>query len=247
MSLLSSLFKSKKELPAFDFAAIGVDMHSHLLPSIDDGSQSLDQSIGMLLKFRELGYRKVITTPHIMQDFYRNTPEIIYGKLAELKSELERLKIDIELEAAAEYYFDETLIEKIRNRQLLTFGDQYVLFEFSFSNLPSHTDTLFFEFQSNGYKPVLAHFERYPYYHRDPMIAQLFRDQGVRIQLNLNSLLGHYGPAVEKQAKFLVDNGLVDFVGSDCHRIDHLLLLQRNRTHPYLHKLEKLKLQNQSL
>lgn len=244
---LRSLFRSRKKLPEFDFADIGVDMHSHLLPGIDDGSQSLDQSIGMLLKFQELGYRKVITTPHIMQDFYRNTPEIIYEKLAELKSELERLKIPIALEAAAEYYFDETLMEKIRNKQLLTFGEKLVLFEFSFSNLPAHTDALFFEFQTHGYKPVLAHFERYPYYHRDPMIAAQFREQGVLIQLNLNSLFGHYGPAVEKQAKFMVDHELIDFVGSDCHRIDHLLLLQRNRSHPYLQRLKQLKLQNQLL
>lgn len=247
MGLFSSLFGSKKVTEEFDFSLIGADMHSHLLPGIDDGSKNLEQSIGMIYKFQEMGYRKLIITPHIMEDFYKNTPAIIQGKLDEVKAELKNYGIDIELEAAAEYYFDETLIHKIKNKEVLTFGDKHVLFEYAFGQEPQQINTLLFEFKVNGYRPILAHYERYPYYHNRPEKIKEYRDQGILIQLNLLSLTGHYGPAVEKMAKYLVDNQLIDFVGSDCHRIEHLQILEKNRQNPYFHKLNGLQLLNNSL
>jgi len=245
-----SLFSKKKpkvELPPFDFSTIAVDMHSHLLPGIDDGAATLDHSIGMILKFKELGYKKLIATPHIMMDCYQNTPEIIAAKHAEVKAELERLQIEIEFEAAAENFYEEALTEAIKEKRAVTIKDNYLLFEFSFFSEPSQIDQLIFDMSVNGYIPVLAHYERYPYYFRNPAKIEEYRSKGVLIQVNLLSIVGHYGPEVMEQAHYLIDNQLVDFVSLDCHRIEHLEILERCASHPYFHKLADLELKNKSL
>lgn len=247
MGLFSNLFKAKVHFEPLDLGIFQCDMHSHLLPGIDDGAKTMEESLGMVLKFYQLGYRKLIITPHIMEDYYKNTPEIILGKLEELRKEVKAFGVDIELEAAAEYYYDETLIEKIQAKTLLTFGNNHVLFEYAFGAEPQRITALLFEMKTNGYKPILAHYERYPYYHNLPEKIQEYRDNGTLIQLNLLSLCGHYGPHIEKQAKYLVDNQLIDFVATDCHRIEHLQIIERNATNLYFHKLKELNLLNSSL
>ena len=249
MGLLNKLFGKKEEpLPRFDLSSLKVDMHSHLIPSIDDGSRSMDETIAMLSKFKSLGIQKVITTPHIMSDYFRNTPEIILDGLEKVKVAIQDVNLDIEIEAAAEYYFDETLLAKLKGKEkLLTFGDNHVLFEFSFHVEPPQIETLFFELLTQNYKPVLAHFERYGFLFDKPEIVKKWREQGILIQMNYNSLFGHYGPEVQKQAEWLVDNEQIDFVSTDCHRMDHLMILEENLSSKYLHKLANLNIQNSSL
>lgn len=246
MSLFSTLFK-KKSPELFDLSIIGVDMHSHLIPGIDDGSRSMDETIAMLAKFESLGYKKIITTPHIMQEVYPNTSAIINNGLKQVQETAKSLGLTIEIEAAAEYYFDDHLIELIKNNDVLSFGDNYVLVEFSFHTPPIFESQLFFEMQMAKYKPILAHFERYLYFHESLDKAREFREKGVNIQVNLNSLTGHYGPQVRKQAEKLIDANLVDFVGSDCHRMQHLMMLEEHLSNPYFHKLGKLNLKNGEL
>jgi tyrosine-protein phosphatase YwqE len=127
--------RQEKKIDPIDLSVLGVDMHSHLLPGIDDGATSLDDSIQLILHLQEMGYRKFITTPHIFWDMYKNTPEIIQGKLLELRAELSARQIDVEIEAAAEYYCDEHFEEQIESGKLLTFGGskKFVLFEISFA------------------------------------------------------------------------------------------------------------------
>ena len=249
MGFLNNLFGRKEEkLPPFDLSTLKVDMHSHLIPGIDDGSANMDETIAMLAKFESLGYQKVITTPHIMSDYYRNTPEIILSGLEKVKEAISTHNLKIKFEAAAEYYFDETLLERLAKKEkLLTFGDNYVLFEFSFHSEPNQVDKLFFELLTQGYKPVLAHFERYAFLFGKIEKAAEWREKGINIQLNINSLGGQYGPEVVAQSKALIDNGQVDFVGTDCHRMDHLMILEQNLSKPYIHKFESLNLKNASL
>lgn len=237
MGLFGNIFKKTEVLPPFDLGRIKVDMHSHLIPGIDDGAQDMDQSIAMLAKFQNLGFKKVVTTPHVMTDSFPNTSETILNGLAALRAEAKSVGLTIEIEAAAEYYFDETLMPKIANKELLTFGDNYVLVEFAFHSPPHFLDQLFFELKSNGYRPVVAHFERYMYYLGKIDKAVEWRKQGINIQINLNSLSGQYGPDIKKQAERLIDAGEFDFVGTDCHRIEHLMLLEDNLSNPYLHKV----------
>ena len=247
MGIFSNLFKKKEVLPPFDLGRFKSDMHSHLIPGIDDGAQDMDQTIAMLAKFESLGYKKVVTTPHIMTDSFPNNPEIILSGLEKVKNEIKNVGINIEIEAAAEYYFDETLMPKIKNKELLTFGDNYVLVEFAFHSPPQFLDQLFFELKTHGYRPVIAHFERYLYYLGKIDKAEKWRSEGINIQINLNSLFGQYGPEVQKQAEKLIDEGQFDFVGTDCHRIEHLMILEKNLSSPYLHKIGKYLVKNMLL
>ena len=247
MGLFSNLFKKKEVLPPFDLGRFKSDMHSHLIPGIDDGAQDMDQTIAMLAKFESLGYKKVVTTPHIMTDSFPNNPEIILSGLEKVKNEIKKVGIEIEIEAAAEYYFDETLMPKIKNKELLTFGDNYVLVEFAFHSPPQFLDQLFFELKTHGYRPVIAHFERYLYYLGKIDKAEKWRSEGINIQINLNSIFGQYGPEVQKQAEKLIDEGQFDFVGTDCHRIEHLMILEKNLSSPYLHKIGEYLVKNMVL
>ena len=247
MGIFSNLFKKKEVLPPFDLGRFKSDMHSHLIPGIDDGAQDMDQTIAMLAKFESLGYKKVVTTPHIMTDSFPNNPEIILSGLEKVRNEIKKVGINIEIEAAAEYYFDETLMPKIKNKELLTFGDNYVLVEFAFHSPPQFLDQLFFELKTHGYRPVIAHFERYLYYLGKIDKAEKWRSEGINIQININSLFGQYGPEVQKQAEKLIDEGQFDFVGTDCHRIEHLMILEKNLSSPYLHKIGKYLVKNMVL
>ena len=160
MGIFNFFGKKKEVLQPFDLSRFKVDIHSHLIPGIDDGSQTMDETIAMLTKFQSLGYKKVITTPHVMSDSFPNTSENILAGLEDVRAELKKVGLTIEIEAAAEYYFDETFIAKIKTKDLLTFGDNYVLLEFAFHSPPQYIDQMFFELQSRGYRPVVAHFER---------------------------------------------------------------------------------------
>ena len=222
-------------------------MHSHLIPGIDDGAPTMDHSIAMLNKFAQLGYRKVITTPHILGEVHPNTPEIILSGLEEVRKELKALHIPIELEAAAEYYCDESLLPKIKAKNILTFGANYVLMEFSMLSPSQYEAQAFFDLQVAGYVPVLAHFERYPYYHGNFEKVEELRARNIKIQVNLGSLTGHYGPGVKKMAEELIKKGLVDFLGSDCHRMEHLLMIEKYLDAPIYDAIEKLQLLNPSL
>jgi len=241
---ISSLFKRSNKNNPVDLSVLGADMHSHLLPGIDDGSKSTDHSLGMMRKFQELGYKKLITTPHVMNGVYNNTTAVILEKLEELRFAAKAAGLTIELDASAEYYFDETLFERIKNEDLLPFCGNHILFECSFRNEPQQLEELVFLLRSSGYQPILAHFERYAYYHGSTEMAKKLRDRGVWIQLNLNSLAGHYGPEVKKQGMRLVKEKLVDVVGSDCHRIEHLHILEEHLSDPEFHQLMKLPLKN---
>src|ERR1700712_5370738 len=131
-----SFFNKKDAPPKITYESIMVDMHSHVLPGIDDGAQNPEESIILIKKMMELGIKKIIATPHVMADYYRNTAETIGDALAILKAELIKQNIDIEVEAAAEHYFDETFEARVNNHKLMTMGDNYALFEFSFINQP---------------------------------------------------------------------------------------------------------------
>lgn len=237
MNFLNRLFKSAPKLDPIDLSLIGTDMHSHLIPDIDDGSKSLDDTITMLKKFSDLGYKKVITTPHIMSDYYRNTPEIILGGLQRVRAAIKEEGITIELEAAAEYYLDYSMRELMESKQILTFGDNYVLVELSFSQEQPGIKELLFELITEGYKPILAHVERYPYYNNQWNLIEEYRERGVLLQLNLNSLSGHYGPMVKRMAELLIDKDWINVVGSDCHHFGHLEMIETLRTNPHLHKI----------
>lgn len=241
---LFNVFSRQKKDPAKLGEKLLVDMHSHLLPGLDDGAPTMDHTIGMLRKFEALGYRKLIMTPHVMPGVYNNSSEIILSKLEEVRKVSRDLGLNLLLEASAEYFFDETLFERIRNKDLLPFHGNHILFEFSFRNQPPQIEELIFQLKSAGYQPVLAHFERYLYFHPSIEAAKSLRERGCLIQVNLNSFTGHYGPEVKSQALKLLKAGVIDLLGSDCHRIQHLETLERALKDPVFHQLADLKVKN---
>jgi protein-tyrosine phosphatase len=243
MGIFGAFNRQKKESADLGGKLL-VDIHSHLLPGIDDGAPTMDHTIGMLRKFEALGYQKLIMTPHIMSGVYNNTSEIILNKLEEVKKVSADLGLKLSLEASAEYYFDETLFERVRNKDLLPFQGNHILFEFSFRNQPSQVEDIVFQLKSAGYQPVLAHFERYIYFHSSVEVARSLRERGCYIQVNLNSFTGHYGPDVKNQAIRLLKAGLIDILGSDCHRIQHLELLENSLKDVVFHQLMELKVKN---
>ncbi|WP_343748516.1 CpsB/CapC family capsule biosynthesis tyrosine phosphatase [Fluviicola sp.] len=238
------VFKRQKKETADLGGALLVDIHSHLLPGIDDGAPTMDHTIGMLRKFEELGYQKLIFTPHVMSGVYDNTTEIILRKLEEVRGVSKELGLKLQLEASAEYYFDETFFERISRKDLLPFHGNHILFEFSFRNQPSRVEEVVFQLKSAGYQPVLAHFERYLYYHPSIEVARQLRERGCMIQVNLNSFTGHYGLNVKNQAMRLLKAGCIDLLGSDCHRIQHLELLENSLQEAVFHQLIKEPVKN---
>jgi len=250
MSFLSKLFQSEKKQEAepVDLTVIGVDMHSHLLPGIDDGAVDLENSIQLISQLNDLGYRRFITTPHIFQDLYRNTPSTILPQLEIVREELKRRGMNVTIDAAAEYYLDETLEKLVEEKSLLTFGKNYVLFEISFVHEPPNLQRCIFNMHLQGYKPVMAHPERYEYWHNDFSKYESMLDRDVLLQLNVNCLTGHYGPGVKKISERLIDEGMISFIGSDCHHVGHTELLRQVRTSSHLRKLiESGKLLNKEL
>ncbi len=228
--------KEKKTTPDFNYESIMVDMHSHVLPGIDDGAQNVGESLFLIKKMMEVGIKKIIATPHIMVDFYRNTPEIINAALETLKVELKKEKIEIEIEAAAEHYFDETFEKRVDEKKLMTMGDNYALFEYSFVSPPPNAFQVIQKMiEWGGYKPVLAHPERYPYMTIGE-IANL-RAWGCNMQLNTISLTGYYGKEVKKKAEAMIDNDIVDFISSDMHHPRHAAAFRDALNFPHLQKM----------
>jgi len=247
IKFFQNLFKGE-QLHEESLGAIGVDMHSHILPGIDDGADSLERSLELVEAMSALGYRKLIMTPHIMSDFYRNTPAIIREKLDLLQEAVTTAGIDMELACAAEYYLDEGLLHMLeQGEELLTFGDNYLLFETSFLNEPLNLREAIFMMQAKGYKPVLAHPERYTYFYGKFNELVELRRQGVLLQPNLNSLAGYYSPGAREMAEKLIDNGMVDFLGSDAHSLKHTNALQKVLQSKYLPKALALELRNNRL
>ncbi|SDE55865.1 Tyrosine-protein phosphatase YwqE [Mucilaginibacter pineti] len=226
--------REKREI-TFNYESLMVDMHSHVLPGIDDGAQTPEESIVLVRKMIALGIKKIIATPHIMIDYYKNTPETIGNALEILKAELKKENIDIPVEAAAEHYFDETFEARVNEGKLMTMGDNYALFEFSFINKPPNAIPVIQRMNDLGYKPILAHPERYPY--MDLEQYKNLHGWGCNFQMNSIALTGYYGKDAKRLAEEMVDNNLIDFISSDMHHPKHAQAFEDALRTTYMEKL----------
>jgi len=238
-------FFSKKEAK-YNSVSLLADIHSHLLPGLDDGVKDFEEALTLIKRLRDVGYRKLVTTPHIMSDTYRNDPATIQGRLKELILFLAENGIDIKIEAAAEYYLDTWLINEVNeNKPLLTFGDNYLLFEMNYMTEPYQLKDFIFKITTQGYKPVLAHPERYQFMTLEK--AEDLHHRGVLLQLNILSFIDYYSKPVRQFANQLVDQGWVNFLGSDCHNLRHATLLEEAVKNKYFKKALALPLLNNHL
>lgn len=202
-------------------------MHSHLLPGIDDGSPDITTSLQLIRGLKELGYKKIITTPHVLWEIYPNTRETIVNKQQEVQKEIEAAGIDIEFKAAAEYFIDDHFAGQLKNKvPLLTISANMVLVEFSMVNMPMDLQEVLFEMQLQNYQPILAHPERYSFLLRKKEVFDELKNAGCLFQLNLLSLSGHYGEGVQQIADYLLKKNYYDYAGTDLHHHRHLSLLQ---------------------
>lgn len=230
--------KKKNEKLVVDFPAIKTDMHSHLLPGIDDGSPDVRTSLEMIEGLKNLGYSKIITTPHILWDLYKNTPEIIAEKLELVKKALTENNIDIEISAAAEYFLDEHTAGLVQKKEpLLTLKDNMVLVEFSVMHMSINMKETIFDLMMAGYQPVLAHPERYTYLANNREVFDDLKANGCMFQLNLLSVTGGYGRTVQELAKYFLNGDFYSLVGTDMHHTGHL---ERLKSFKAPHELQNL-------
>lgn len=234
------LFKSGKVEP--DLSFIGVDMHSHLLPGLDDGLKEIEQSVEFIRQLKDLGYKKLYCTPHILSDLYPNSPKTILPKLELLRNALKLANVEMPIEAAAEYMIDYDFLQTlqtIKKEDLLTLKGEYILVEMSYlAPSPQFKETIF-QLRMLGLQPILAHPERYMYYHDQFEKYEYFRDLGCKLQLNILSLSGAYGPEVKKTAIKLLQHNLIDFLGTDMHHERHLSMLQNIAREKKFYELTK--------
>jgi protein-tyrosine phosphatase len=231
------LFKKRETKPTikFDYTTVVTDMHSHVLPGIDDGAQNVEESIFLIKKMMALGIKKIIATPHVMIDYYRNDADSIGNALTTLKTALKEQNIAIDISAAAEHYLDETFEKRIEDRKVFTMGDNHVLFELSFITQPPNLISIIQKMKDAGYKPILAHPERYGYMDIEQM--KTIRSWGCDLQLNTIALSGYYGKHSKRIAEQMVDNQMVDFISSDMHHPRHAAAFENTLAMPYLEKL----------
>ena len=195
-----------------------------------------------------MGFTRAITTPHIMNGHHKNNPGGIRARLDDLRKYLAEQQISFEVEAAAEYYFDEIFIDLVQSGQeILTFGDNYILFETNTFSEPLMLDDLIFRLKVKNYRPVMAHPERYQYLQNNFARVEDLINRGVYMQINSLSLMGFYSRPIQRAAHLLVEAGMIHFLGSDCHTPDQALKLKRGLSHKYFKKALELPLLNYSL
>lgn len=205
-----------------------VDLHSHLIPAIDDGTRTMEESLHLIQELEHLGFKKLIITPHTMSHRFNNSSKEILQKFQLLQNEIKKQKININLAISSEYYLDEHFFSLLEKKDILTFGDNFLLFEHSYKIKPPQYESLLFEIKVAGYKPVLAHPERYLFLHKNFELYKRLKEMGIYFQLNLNSLSGYYSKDVQKVAHKLVEKGWIDFIGSDIHNNKHLNYFKAN-------------------
>lgn len=244
---LLNLFRRDRTLET-SISLAGADMHAHWLPGIDDGAPDMDETLRMIRKLADLGVSRLIASPHVMVDFYPNSKETILVKLEEVRAAVSAAGLSIKLDTAAEYLIDEGFTDLLDRGELLTFGGKRVLVELSFVAPPPGLHEIFFQLLTKGYQPVLAHPERYRYYHEQPNELRAIHDKGVEFQVNLLSLAGHYGQSVRDAAERLWRDRQISFWGTDAHRMEHLHKIEALLRQPeFTEKFARYRWENASI
>ncbi|ANI88411.1 hypothetical protein A9P82_03295 [Arachidicoccus ginsenosidimutans] len=239
--------KNKDDLTSVkDWSFVVTDIHSHILPGIDDGAKNIHDSISLIKTMYKHGYKKMIATPHVSEDIYSNSKDTILQKLFAVRQKVSELNIDMEIDAAAEYMIDERFVSLAESEdKLLTIYDNKVLVEMSYLIESPLLHTALFTMQTRGYQPILAHPERYNFYHDRLEKYDELKDKGCLFQLNTIALSGYYGKSVKRVAEYLFNKNMYDYCGSDIHHLRHThalnsLLgsrhLQLLREYPFLNK-----------
>jgi protein-tyrosine phosphatase len=239
-----SFLKKPSSFTPVSLVSFESDWHCHLLPQIDDGAKNEADTLEMLRAYVALGIQKIVATPHVRADFFKNTTQTIQAAAAKTRQLIEAHQLPLTLDVSAEYYADENFLELIVHDDLLPIEEQYVLFELPMQQPTMLAQKLVEKLQKKGYVPVLAHPERYRYWHGKPREWAFWKNEGVGFQLNLLSLTGYYGAAERRAAEQLLDADYIDAVGTDAHGARHLEKLAELNRSSYFKALQQLPLLN---
>ena len=205
-----------------------VDIHSHLIPGIDDGAKTVEDSLNLVNELKKIGFKQFITTPHVLPHVWNNNRTTIQQGEKVIVDASESLGEKINFSAAAEYMLDITLFENLKEEKLLTLKDNYLLIEMSYLNPPIQLMDYIYMLQVEGYTPILAHPERYLFYHQNFENYLKLKKAGCLFQLNLLSTVGYYGNHIAEISNKLLKKGVIDFVGSDVHHQKHVNAFNSN-------------------
>jgi len=220
-----NIFHRKKENNQLFY---NTDVHCHILPGVDHGSQDVEQSIEMLRAERDMGITRVILTSHVTAETFENTPDTLRPAFEILKqavAETEDIS-HMKLYLSAEYRMDEFWDKQYTLGNQIAMPGNYILMENSFHQELLGLDELLFDLKVKGYKPILAHPERYIYYAQRKQRLEQLHNTGTKFQVNLLSLAGYFGQHCRETALWLVKHGMVDMLGSDMHGMEHVKVIQ---------------------
>lgn len=232
-------------------AILEVDVHNHILPYLDNGPENMEMAISLCEDLVKRGFKKCITTPHIMAGYYNNTEELIVIKCKMLNQALEENDVPLQVEYGAEYYLDEHFLGMLSSTEKpITLGrnNNYVLFETSFVEQFNKVIQAVDHFRNMGYRPVLAHPERYVYLDTENGRFEKLQNMGVLFQVNINSLSGYYSKQAKLKVEHLIKHDMVSFLGSNVHKDIEAESLDYAMTNPYFRlALESGRLLNNTL
>lgn len=220
-----NLFNRGKKTPAQLF--YHTDVHCHILPGVDHGSQNVEQSLAMLQAELDMGVNRVVCTSHVTSQTFENTVDSLTHAYEELVQAVKEAELEVEIFASAEYRVDEYFNKEYAAGNILPMPGNFLLLENSFQQELLELDELLFDCQLKGYKPMLAHPERYSYYARRHQRLTQLHNNGVKFQLNILSLTGFFGAMARETAVWLIKNNMVDFLGSDMHSVEQAEIIQR--------------------
>ena len=230
------MFAWKRSIEPFNLAT---DIHSHILPGIDDGAKDMEVSLNILRGLSDLGLKKVWLTPHVKENIYPNTFESISTAFEKFSARVAESGININMDIAAEYYIGPGFLKKLEsNDKLLTMKDKYLLVEVSMGQEPLFIFETLYAIIEHGYIPILAHPERYIYYHHKKDVYDKLKKHGCLFQMNLFSVAGYYGKAVKTAASRLLESGYYDFTATDIHNVSQLNLLNDKHVRRVLNEYE---------
>ena len=230
--MLFNFFK-RKEKPEPQKLFYTTDIHSHVLPGIDDGSPNTDVSIALLEAMKSWGIDSIVATPHIAEESFENTPQTIKKAYDKLSVRMLDMAVDMNVKFSAEYRIDNRFRKMFEDDELIIMPNNYLLIENSFVQPPIDLKNIIYELQLRDLKPILAHPERYGYYQRKKEIYEELFESGCEFQINLLSLAGYYGDREKETALWLANKGYISFVGSDLHHFGHVEVINK-----FLHSKE---------
>ena len=228
-----SFFSKKQYL--VDLLEGFVDIHNHILPGIDDGAENAENALLLLKEMEQLGFKKCIATPHIMHNYHENTPKTIHNAYEVLQNKINKENSLPRLAYAAEHMIDDNFEHILANGETLTLGENHLLIEMSYLQPSINFDNAVNEIIKKQLFPVLAHPERYLYFHKNLNIYKSFVGRGIQLQLNLLSLKGYYGKEIQKIANYRLEENLMSYLGTDTHHTRHLKALKET----YLSRKQK--------